>query len=44
VPISAHLDWNLDDLVEEMWDYLDLIRVYTKPRGKLPDYTAPICM
>ena len=32
VPVSAHLEWNLDELVEKMWEYLDLIRVYTKPK------------
>lgn len=25
-----------------MWEYLDLIRVYTKPKGKDPDYNAPV--
>jgi len=36
VPISAHLEWNLDELVEKMWEYLDLVRVYTKPKGESP--------
>lgn len=36
VPVSAHLEWNLDELIERMWDYLDLVRVYTKPKGKEP--------
>jgi len=44
VPISAHLEWNLDQLLEKMWEYLDLIRVYTKPKGEIPDYNAPIVM
>ena len=26
VPVSAHLEWNLDDLVERCWEYLALIR------------------
>ena len=26
VPVSAHLEWNMDDLVEKCWEYLDLIR------------------
>lgn len=27
-----------------MWKYLDLCRVYTKPKGALPDYTQPVIM
>jgi len=38
VPISAHLEWNLDGLMDTMWEYLDLIRIYTKPKGLKPDY------
>jgi len=44
VPLSAHLEWNLDALLEKMWAYLDLIRVYTKPKGEIPDYNAPVVM
>ncbi|CAK67751.1 unnamed protein product (macronuclear) [Paramecium tetraurelia] len=32
--------WN--ELVERIWDYLDLIRIYTKPKGLEPDYNAPV--
>ncbi|KAJ3063759.1 hypothetical protein HDU98_000451 [Podochytrium sp. JEL0797] len=42
IPISAHHGWNFDDLLEKMWEYLDLARVYTKPKGQLPDYSAPV--
>lgn len=28
VPISAHLEWNLDGLLEKVWDYLNLTRMY----------------
>mmetsp|Transcript_49786 Transcript_49786/g.75744 ORF Transcript_49786/g.75744 Transcript_49786/m.75744 type:complete len:113 (-) Transcript_49786:171-509(-) len=38
VPVSAKDEWNLDSLVEKMWEYLDLIRIYTKPKGAMPDY------
>lgn len=31
-PVCAYLEWNLDGLVDMIWDYLDLIRVYTKPK------------
>jgi len=44
VPCSAHLEWNLDELLEKMWEYLDLVRIYTKPKGQIPDYTAPVVM
>uniref|UniRef100_A0A914Y9Q9 Developmentally-regulated GTP-binding protein 1 n=1 Tax=Panagrolaimus superbus TaxID=310955 RepID=A0A914Y9Q9_9BILA len=44
VPISAHHKWNFDELLEKMWEYLDLVRVYTKPRGQMPDYSSPIVL
>lgn len=44
VPISAHHKWNFDDLLEKMWLYLNLIRIYTKPKGQLPDYNAPVVL
>eukprot|EP00834_Sanchytrium_tribonematis_P002054 NODE_57_length_28844_cov_0.352687.p8 type:complete len:367 gc:universal NODE_57_length_28844_cov_0.352687:10431-9331(-) len=44
VPISAHHEWNMDELLEKMWEELKLVRIYTKPKGQLPDYTSPIVM
>ena len=44
VPISAHHKWNFDDLLEKMWDYLKLVRIYTKPKGQLPDYSSPVVL
>ncbi|XP_061385345.1 developmentally-regulated GTP-binding protein 1-like [Danaus plexippus] len=44
VPISAHHEWNFDELIEKIWQYLDLIRVYTKPKGQIPDYSAPVIL
>jgi small GTP-binding protein len=44
VPISAKDRWNLDDLLEEMWAKLNLTRVYTKPKGQIPDYNAPVIL
>ncbi|XP_030439375.1 developmentally-regulated GTP-binding protein 1 isoform X2 [Gopherus evgoodei] len=44
VPISAHHRWNFDDLLERIWDYLRLVRIYTKPKGQLPDYTSPVVL
>lgn len=31
-------------LKQTMWDRLDLVRIYTKPKGKQPDYTAPVVL
>jgi len=42
VPISAADEWNFDELMEKIWEYLDLIRIYTKPKGQAPDYDAPV--
>jgi ribosome-interacting GTPase 1 len=25
-----------------MWSFLDMKRIYTKPRGRVPDYAAPV--
>eukprot|EP00047_Mylnosiga_fluctuans_P001874 m.222273 g.222273 ORF g.222273 m.222273 type:complete len:367 (-) comp10733_c0_seq1:86-1186(-) len=44
VPISAHHKWNFDDLLEKMWEYLNLVRIYTKPKGQLPDYESPVVL
>lgn len=33
VPVSAKDEWNLDELMDKIWEYLDLIRIYTKPKG-----------
>jgi small GTP-binding protein len=44
VPISAHHEWNFDDLLEMVWKYLDMYRVYTKPKGQIPDYDAPVVL
>lgn len=44
VPISAHHKWNFDDLLSKMWDYLALKRIYTKPKGQLPDYEQPVVL
>lgn len=44
VPVSAHHEWNFDDLLEKSWEYLNLLRIYTKPKGQLPDYNAPVVL
>lgn len=44
VCVSAHLEWNLDGLVDKMWEMMDFVRVYTKPKGQIPDYNAPVIL
>ena len=44
VVISCNEKLNLDYLLDKIWEYLDFIRVYTKPRGRRPDFTEPIIM
>lgn len=41
-PVCAYHEWNLDGLVEMTWQYLSLVRIYTKPKGQLPDYNDPV--
>jgi ribosome-interacting GTPase 1 len=42
VPISANLEWNFDGLMTKIWEYLNIIRIYTKPKGLPPDYDEPV--
>ncbi|KAI6189175.1 Developmentally-regulated GTP-binding protein 1 [Aphelenchoides besseyi] len=44
VPISAHHRWNFDDLLEKVWCYLNLLRIYTKPKGQVPDFEEPVVL
>lgn len=34
----------MDELLETTWEKLSLVRVYTKPKGKQPDYTQPVVL
>ncbi|KAL0234128.1 hypothetical protein PCE1_001166 [Barthelona sp. PCE] len=43
-PISVKQGWNIDELKEMMWERLDLIRVYTKPRSSDPDFEDPVIL
>ena len=43
-PISSEHGWNVDELLEQMWDQLQLRRIYTKPKGKAPDYSSPVVL
>ncbi|WRT64270.1 uncharacterized protein IL334_001201 [Kwoniella shivajii] len=44
VPISSQLWLNIDELLVVMWEKLNLVRVYTKPRGQQPDYSSPVVL
>lgn len=44
VPISSREWLNIDELIEKMWETLNLVRVYTKPRGLAPDYSSPVVL
>jgi len=43
-PVSAEHEWNFDHLLEMIWDHAKMIRIYTKPKGQIPDYTAPVIL
>lgn len=42
--ISAKHGTGLDNLKREIFESLAIIRVYTKPRGKPPDFTEPVIL
>lgn len=44
VVISCNMKLNLEYLLSKMWEYLALIRIYTKKRGKPPDFADPIIL
>lgn len=44
IVISIYMNLNLDYLLQKMWEYMGLIRIYTKRRAQPPDLTAPIVL
>jgi len=44
VPISSTLKWNLEELLEAVWDRCNMLRIYTKPKGRMPDYEEPVIL
>lgn len=44
VVASAFMGLNMDGLLKGIWDTLDFIRVYTKPRGSRPEFTEPLIL
>ena len=44
VVISCNAGLNLDFLIDMIWEYLDLIQIYTKKRNQPPDFEEGIVM
>jgi len=44
VPISSQHEWNLEELMDEIWERCNMLRVYTKPKGQIPDYDEPVIL
>ena len=44
IVISIYMNLNLDYLLQKMWEYMGLIRIYTKRRAQPPDLSAPIVL
>ena len=44
IVISIYMKLNLDVMLRMMWEYLGLVRVYTKRRGQPPDLDDPIVL
>ncbi|GFT46481.1 developmentally-regulated GTP-binding protein 2 [Nephila pilipes] len=44
IVVSCNMKLNLDYLLEMLWEYLALIRVYTKKRGEPPDFEGGLIL
>lgn len=44
VVISVRLNLNLDYLLEKMWEFMGLTRIYTKKKGGPPDLDEPVVL
>lgn len=44
VPISSEKNWGIENLMKCIWNNLDLVRIYTKKKGKFPDLTEPVIL
>ena len=42
--LSCHMRLNTDVFLDKVWEYLGLVRTYTKPRGKKPDFDDPLVL
>ena len=37
-------EWNLEELLDTVWDYCKMLRIYTKPKGQQTDFSAPVVL
>jgi len=44
VPLSATDEWNFDELLTKIWDRCEMTRIYTKPKGQIPDFASPVIL
>lgn len=45
VPISGGSKWNIDGLLQTVWEELKLVRIYTKPKGvTIVDFKEPVIL
>ncbi|XP_055936458.1 developmentally-regulated GTP-binding protein 2-like [Argiope bruennichi] len=44
IVVSCNMKLNLDYLLDKLWEYLALIRVYTKKRGEPPDFDGGLIL
>lgn len=44
VPISSGEKWCLEYLVERIWRRMNMVRVFTKPKGCNPDWGEPVIL
>ena len=44
IVVSCEMGLNIEYLIEKIWEYLALARVYTKKRGSRPDFSDPMIM
>jgi hypothetical protein len=42
--LSPQMNLNTDIFCDMLWQYLGLVRAYTKPRGKKPDFEDPLVL
>lgn len=44
VPLSSQHGWGVEELLEAIWDRCNMLRIYTKPKGQIPDYDEPVIL